>query len=64
MIPRSLIADLLFLSCLPGSELGGVQSHGLAVFLSCLPGSELPPSLRRAGGYFLSCLPGSEPVWP
>ena len=55
-------ADVGFLSCLRGSELGRDQASSLIGFLSCLRGSE--PSLRGRSLMlrFLSCLRGSERV--
>ena len=52
--------DLLFLSCLLGSERRSRKARCGAAFLSCLLGSE---PLRRADNRrqeFLSCLLGSE----
>ncbi|SJN13552.1 hypothetical protein CZ787_10670 [Halomonas citrativorans] len=59
---REFTRELMFLSCLGGSERRRPGWWLLPIFLSCLGGSERPPSCRAGRAGFLSCLGGSERV--
>ena len=53
--------ELIFLSCLFGSELAVLEIERVSNFLSCLFGSEQGSRLQGPERAFLSCLFGSEP---
>jgi len=52
--------DVIFLSCLCGSEHPQRAGQGPRQFLSCLCGSEHDLSATGGDAHFLSCLCGSE----
>ena len=57
---RDALDEMMFLSCLCGSERATAQSGPDIAFLSCLCGSERNLISSEVIAIFLSCLCGSE----